>query len=81
MANSFLLQLVFPVFRSIAASRHHKIKVVVVDASPQVVDLLVNGGAFKPLNHVRVELHIRIWLMALPGGKRRLVIRGPIVLP
>ena len=42
MANSFLLQLVFPVFRSIAASRHHKIKVVVVDASPQVVDLLVD---------------------------------------
>ena len=42
---------------------------------------IINGGAFKPLNHVRVELHIRILLMALPGGKRRLVIRGPIVLP
>lgn len=41
-ANSFLLQLVFPVFRSITASRHHKIKVVFVDASPQVVDLLVD---------------------------------------
>ena len=42
VANSFLLQLVFPVFRSITASRHHKIKVVVIDASPQVVDLLVD---------------------------------------
>ena len=42
---------------------------------------IINGEAFKPLDHVRVELHIRILLMALPGGKRRLVIRGPIVLP